>query len=97
MVTRGNVKAGGAKEPLSLIHVLNRFNPTADTLQSESQTPGQSSSLGLSLFHSSPLDRTELRQANALRMSQLSNVNHGEVVYSGKWCSTRDVMDLTQS
>ena len=61
-------------EPLSPITVLNRLNPRADTLQSEPRTPGQTSSLDLSLLNSSPPDGTELRQANALLNSELSRV-----------------------
>jgi hypothetical protein len=62
-------------EPLSPITVLEKL-PVAPTHQRlPPQTPGQSSSLDLSLLHSSPPDGIELRQANALFNSQIRDVD----------------------
>jgi hypothetical protein len=62
-------------EPLSPIVLLDKL-PTPPTPQPLLlQTPGQSSSLDLSLLHSSPPEGTELRQANALFNSQIRDVH----------------------
>lgn len=76
-LTTQNIRSGwraAGLEPLSPITVLNRLGCRADAAQSEPRTPGQTSSLDLSLLNSSPPDGTELRQANALLNSELSKV-----------------------
>ena len=57
-------KASGL-HPLSAITVLNKLPSPATPRPSKPQTPGQTSTLDLSLLHSSPPEGTELRQANA--------------------------------
>jgi hypothetical protein len=73
-LTTANIVSGWKAtglEPLSPITVLEKLS-TPHTPQSLlPQTPGQSSSLDLSLLHSSPPEGTELREANALFRSQI--------------------------
>ena len=61
-------------EPLSPIIVLEKLNPPPDPTPLSPHTPGNSSSLDLSLLHSSPPDGTELRQANAALDSELRKI-----------------------
>jgi hypothetical protein len=62
-------------EPLSPILVLEKLPKARTPLPLPQQTPGQSSSLDLSLLHSSPPEGTELRQANALFNAQIRDVD----------------------
>ena len=62
-------------EPLSAILVLEKLPKAPTPLPLLQQTPCQSSSLDLSLLHSSPPEGTELRQANALFNAQIRDVN----------------------
>lgn len=77
-LTTANIVSGWKAtglEPLSPITVLEKLS-TPHTLRSlPPQTPGQSSSLDLSLPHSSPPEGTELREANALFRSQICGVH----------------------
>jgi hypothetical protein len=61
-------------EPLSPIVVLEKLNPPPDPKPLSPRTPGNSSSLKLSLLHSSPPDGAELRQANAVPNNELKNI-----------------------
>jgi hypothetical protein len=62
-------------EPLSPILVLDKLPKIPIPLPVLLQTPGQSSSLDLSLLQSSPPEGTELRQANALFNAQICDVD----------------------
>jgi len=59
--------------PLSAITVLDKLASAPNPSSSILQTPGQTSTLHLSLLHSSPPDGTELRQASRVFISQLCN------------------------
>ena len=61
-------------EPLSSIHVLEKLKPRLPSQPLPPDTPGQSSSLDLSLLHSSPPEGTELRDANAVFNLQIRDV-----------------------
>ena len=77
-LTLGNICIGWRAtglEPLSPITVLDRLHSSTDTPTSDPRTPGQTSSLDLSLLHSSPPDGTGLRHANALLNSELRKVD----------------------
>jgi len=58
-------------QPLSPIVVLDKLPTTSTPRPPSLRTPGQSSSLDLSLLYSSPPDGTELREANAVFNSQI--------------------------
>jgi hypothetical protein len=62
-------------EPLSPITVLEKLSTPHTPRSFLPQTPGQSSSLDLSLLHSSPPEGTELREANALFRSQICGIH----------------------
>jgi hypothetical protein len=62
-------------EPLSPIRVLDKLPKASTPPPLPIQTTSQSSSLDLSLLHSSPPEGTELRQANALFNAQIRDVN----------------------
>jgi hypothetical protein len=73
-LTSANIASGWKAtglEPLSPIHVLEKLKLEPASQASNPYTPGQSSSLDLSLLHSSPPEGTELRKANAVFNSQL--------------------------
>ena len=77
-LTSANIASGWKAtglEPLSPILVLDKLPTTPTPQPLLLQTPGQSSSLDLSLLHSSPPEGTELRQANALFNAQIRDVN----------------------
>ena len=77
-LTPSNIRSGWRAtglEPLSPITVLDRLRPSTGTPPSDPRTPGESSSLDLSLLHSSPPEGTELRQANTLLNSELRKVD----------------------
>ena len=61
-------------DPLSPIHVLEKLKIAPAPQSLLPSTPGQSSSLDLSLLHSSPPEGTELREANAIFNSQIRDV-----------------------
>jgi DDE superfamily endonuclease/Tc5 transposase DNA-binding domain len=77
-LTSANIASGWRAtglEPLSPIIVLDKLAATPTPPPLPPQTPGQSSSLDLSLLHSSPPEGTELREANALFNSQIRDVD----------------------
>ncbi|KYG40777.1 hypothetical protein M433DRAFT_159927 [Acidomyces richmondensis BFW] len=62
-------KATGLK-PLSPITILEKLSASRASQLIPPYTPGQSSSLDLSLLHSSPLEGTELREANIKELTK---------------------------
>jgi len=77
-LTSMNIQSGWRAtglEPLSPIVILDKLAAAPTPQRLPPQTPDQSSSLDLSLLHSSPPDGTELRQANALFNSQIRDVD----------------------
>lgn len=77
-LTSANILSGWKAtglQPLSAITVLDKLKATSIPQPLPPQTPGQSSTLDLSLLHSSPPEGTELRQANALFNSQICDLN----------------------
>ena len=76
--TSSNIQSGWKAtglEPLSPILVLDKLPKALAPPPLLPQISGQSSSLDLSLLHSSPPEGTELRQANALFNTQIRDVD----------------------
>jgi len=77
-LTRANIVSGWKTtglQPLSPIMVLDKLATPPTPRPPPTCTPGQSSSLDLSLLHSSPPEGTELREANALFNSHIRDTS----------------------
>jgi len=78
-LTSSNIASGwraSGLQPLSPITVLEKLPSTLAPQPLMPQTPGQSSSLDLSLLHSSPPEGTELREANTVFNAQIRSVEN---------------------
>ena len=73
-LTSSNIVSGWKAtglEPLSPITILKKLSASRASQLVPPYTPGQSSSLDLSLLHSSPPEGTELQEANIVFNSQI--------------------------
>ncbi|KYG41202.1 hypothetical protein M433DRAFT_159330, partial [Acidomyces richmondensis BFW] len=77
-LTSSNIKSGWCAtglEPLSPITVIDKIASKPTPTPLDTRTTTNSDSLNLSLLNSSPLDSTELRQANSMLNSALQSAN----------------------
>jgi len=78
-ITTANIKSGWKAtglQPLSAITVPDKLKQPTTSRHSEPRTPGQTSTLDLSLLTSSPPDGTELRRANQVFNTQICSVDN---------------------